>query len=412
MHSNGLDEYIHKKITEGLVPGAVLMISSQGKIVHEAAYGCEQLFYLDQSGFRASDQSYPLKIAANIKPLTTTQSITVNHIFDLASVTKVLVTSFAIMLLLDAGSIALNKPLHQYLPIFNTADKRDITLAQLITHSAGFIPWVPLYYHADNPKDAINYIAQLSLQYLPGTQYLYSDLGFITLGYLIEQITGYSLDNFIKKYLFHKLNLHKATFNPDKHKYPFAATSHGNPYEYNLITSNKFGSQQPEDIEKFTKWRDYTLIGEVSDGNAFYAFHDIAGHAGLFATAAEVNTLLELVNNHGYFSNKLVIKPETIKLLTRDCGLHFCLGWKIFNQELQAVLAQTDFVTHKVIGHLGFTGTLVLCIPEQRLNIILLTNRQNLGLNAQGVYNDLTEFRQEVIRKVITSFPQTSKKPN
>ncbi len=393
-----IDAYVENKITEQLIPGAVVLISSRGQIIHEAAYGFSQLFYLDKLLFSATDQPYPKKIAAGIKPLALPQRMMTDQVFDMASVTKVLATAFAIMLLLEAERLTLNDPLKLYLPEFNTEDKRDITIDQLITHCGGFIPWIPLYYYAENRKDAIAYIAQYPLSYPPGTKTLYSDLNYLILGYLIEQITGESLDSFIYTHLFKPLNLSRTTFNPDPNKLNLVATSHGNPYEYHLIASNKFGSKQPEDVRKFTKWRDYTLVGEVNDGNAFHAFQGIAGHSGLFATATEVNTLLELINQRGYFNNISIINRHIIDHLVDSGTLNFCLGWKTLNHEYYSILSQTDWADERMIGHSGFSGTWVACFPNKGFNLILLTNRQNLGLNKAGTYNDLFEFKKEILR--------------
>src|SRR5690606_2521774 len=120
----------------------------------------------------------------------------------------------------------------------------------------------------------------------PGAQRAYSDLGFMLLGCLVERISGRPLDRFLEEELYGPLGLRSTAFRPrDRGLGPFAATSHGNPYEYRMVADPNFGYRVEENALDFTRWRNYTLIGEVNDGNAFYGNEGLAGHAGLFSTA-------------------------------------------------------------------------------------------------------------------------------
>lgn len=396
---NALEQCLTKHINNKLIPGAVLSISYDNAILCEQAYGFSQLMYLDNSRF-AIEKSYLDNIKAGIKPLANPVAMTIEHLFDLASLTKVLATTFAAMLLVDNGALNLDKPLSAYLNEFANSDKKALTIRQLLNHTAGLAPWAPLYYHANNPADAIKHIAKKPLHGRPGANYLYSDLGFIILGYLIEKITGAPLVVFLKKTLFSALGLTAVFSNPPRGNYKIAATSHGNPYEYKMVTDESFGYPCQVNLTKFSAWRNYTLNGEVNDGNAYHVFNGSAGHAGLFASAADVNTLIQLIVNRGCFKNKALLKSATIDAFINPAD---CLGWKILNDSLNPVLRNSILENKLIIGHSGFTGGFIFIAPELKLTFILLTNRQNLGVNADGSYNDLTKLREAIIKIIISN---------
>jgi CubicO group peptidase (beta-lactamase class C family) len=313
--------------------------------------------------------------------------------FDLASVTKVMATTFAVMLLVDEGKLELDAPLSTYLPDFRGGGKDAITLRHLLTHRAGLYQWRPLYYHAADEAEAYVAIRDLPLAWAVGEGRHYSDLGFMLLGMVVERVSGLPLDRFLARELYEPLGLRRTGYRPAEGRPvsappppgPFAATSHGNPYEYHMVHDSTFGYRIPGDPDAWNGWRTRTLVGEVNDGNAFYAFQGVAGHAGLFSTAGELHVLLELLLNRGTYAGERYVRAEVVDTFLRSMGDGQALGWQV-----------PDYAPPGSFAHTGFTGTYVLGVPEQRLAVILLTNRQNVGTDPRGYYTDLGPLQRAV----------------
>ncbi len=379
--SENLDSLLESSIQLGQIPGAVLLIAKDGEIMHHKAYGHAQLFEY------------------GMNRLERPPVLTVDHRFDLASLTKVFATTLSIMVLVEQQRIVLDDPVHRYLPEFRDQHKDSITVRHLLTHSSGLHPWKPTYYHASYSDEVYRYICSLPLAYPVGLERHYSDLGFMLLGYLIEEVTGLSLDQFVLEEIYHPLQLYGTSFNPDANDGPFAATSHGNPFEKRMVEDDDFGYRCDESPDDFTGWRDYTLVGEVNDGNAFYAHKGVAGHAGLFSTATDLKILLDLLMNGGSYSGRRIVSENVIDtFLTKD-QFDNGLGWAMSSSVLPV-----DELPQGSFGHTGFTGTYALAIPSAKLSIILLTNRQNLGVDASTHYPSLTNLRKDVVHIVISHF--------
>ena len=370
------DSLVAEAVARERVPGAVLLVAQNGRVLHERAYGSAQLYEL--RGGRVERLAEP-------RPLRT------STLFDLASVTKVMATTFAIMLLVDSGAVDLDAPVGRYLPEFGDPPHSGITVRHLLTHSSGLYRWQPIYYHARNAAEAVAHIDRLPLEFETGAGRQYSDLGFMLLGAIVERVSGRPLDVFVREELYEPLGLRATTFNPREHGFTdFAATSHGNPYERQMVHDTAFGYRYDGDPSAWDGWRAYTLVGEVNDGNAFYAFGGVAGHAGLFSTAAELRVLLDLLLQRGEYSGTRHLRPETVDaFLTRDRYGHG-LGWMMPRE-----LPEGSF------AHTGFTGTYVAGVPRYGLAVVLLTNRQNLGRSAEGQYPDVNGLRAAVMRALV-----------
>lgn len=356
------DSVIAGEIDRGFVPGAVLLVSLNGDVVFEKAYGHARLYEFDRSR------------------TDTPELLTVDHLFDLASLSKVFGTTMAVMLLADRGVLDLDVPLYRYLPDFRGENKDSVTVRHLLSHTAGLEPWKPIYYHADQSGRALAYVTSLPLAYSVATARHYSDLGFMLLGAVVERLTGESLDSFLERSLYGPLQLETVTFRPlEKGHTLIAATSHGNPYERRMIEDDNFGYKTDEDPASFTGWRNYVLQGEVNDGNAFHAFEGVAGHAGLFGTAKDLSVLLQVLLNKGRYGGSVIFRPETVNLFLKPDHTGSGLGWAMA-PDIIGVEYPGAF------GHSGFTGTHVVAIPELDLSIILLTNRQHGGPLPSGYY--------------------------
>ena len=356
-----------------LIPGAVFLVSKDGRVVHERAFGYAEL------------NDYAMHRLASPRAMRT------STMFDLASVTKVMATTFAVMMLVDRGQIELDAPAYRYLPDFRGVHLDSITVRHLLQHSAGLVQWQPLYYHASNSAETYNVIRGMPLEWGVGEGRHYSDLSFMLLGYIVEHVSGQRLDVFLTQNLYRPLGLASTTFNPRSRGFTeFAATEQGNVYEKHMVYDPTFGYLYKGDPTAWNGWRQYVLNGEVDDGNSFYANAGVAGHAGLFSTAEDLRVLLDMLVNRGQYSGDQYIRPSVIdEFFTRDKYQNF-LGW-----QAPAGLPAGSF------SHTGFTGTYVAGIPRYKLSIVLLTNRQNMGANPEGYFPDVGPLQQAVTRAVV-----------
>jgi len=363
-----------------LTPGAVFLVAKDGRVLHERAFGYAQLN--DYAGRRLPAPP----------PMRTTT------MFDLASVTKVMGTTFAVMLLVDRGLVDVDSPVSRYLPDFRGAHLDSITVRHLLQHSSGLVQWQPLYYHAANGAQTYDVIRNMPLGWGVGEARHYSDLGFMLLGYIVERVSGKPLDRFLAQNLYAPLGLESTTFNPKAHGFTqFAATEQGNVYERHMVYDSTFGYRYTGDPTAWNGWRQYVLNGEVDDGNSFYANAGVAGHAGLFSTAADLRVLLDLLNDRGVYGGKRYIRADVIdQFLTRDKYLNF-LGWQ----------SPRDLPAGS-FSHTGFTGTYVLGVPAYKLSIVLLTNRQNMAPDQRGYFPDLAPLQRAVSMAIVNgaSAPQ------
>jgi CubicO group peptidase (beta-lactamase class C family) len=312
-------------------------------------------------------------------------------VFDLASVTKVMATTYAVMLLVDRGLVDVDEPVHRYLPEFRGARLDSITVRHLLTHSSGLYQWQPLYYNGGTPRATYDFIRTLPLQWGVGEGRHYSDLGFMLLGYLVERVSGRPLDLFLRQELYDPLGLRATGFNPRARGLTeFAATSHGNPYERKMVYDTAFGYDYDGDPTAWNGWRGYTLLGEVNDGNAWYAHAGVAGHAGLFSTARELGVLLDVLLSKGTYGGRRYLGAEVVERFTRKDVFENGLGWQVPRGAPEGSFS-----------HSGFTGTYVLGVPRYRLGVVLLTNRQNLGTNQAGYYPDVGGVQQAVTRALL-----------
>lgn len=359
---------------EHTIPGAVLLVARDGKVIHQRAFGWAQL-----NDFHVHRLAHP-------RPMHT------STLFDLASVTKVMATTMAVMMLTSEGRIDVDAPVYTYLPDFRGAHLDSITVRHLLTHSAGLVQWQPLYYHASNERETYDVIRQMPLQWGVGEGRHYSDLGFMLLGYIVEHVTRQPLDRFVHDSLYARLGLRSTTYLPKRHGFrDFAATEQGNGYERHMVYDSTFGYRYRGDPTAWNGWREYVLDGETDDGNAWYANNGVAGHAGLFSTAADLHVLIDLLLAHGSYHGRQYIRPDVVdRFLTRDRYQNF-LGWMSPNG-----LPDGSF------SHTGFTGTYVLGVPKYGLSIVLLTNRQNMGTDARGYFPDVGPLQAAISHAIVS----------
>ncbi|HVF50313.1 MAG TPA: serine hydrolase [Pyrinomonadaceae bacterium] len=294
---------------------------------------------------------------------------TLDTIYDLASLTKPLVTGLLCALLSERGALETERAVAHYLPEFAAReDKRDITVRQLLTHTSGLPAWRPLYLLTGGDRAlALETIAAQPLEYASGTRVVYSDLGFITLGLLVERITRHSLAEFARQEIFAPLGLKRTFFNPARalQMGVAACESGGNNYERGMCGDAAGGAAQS------FQWREDLIWGEVHDGNAHF-LGGAAGHAGLFSDARET---LRIAAQFLPAETRL-LAPETCALFRTNmtAGLDEArsFAWQLAATKDSTASAS---LSPESFGHLGFTGTSCWIDPAHERIFILLTNR-------------------------------------
>lgn len=278
-------------------------------------------------------------------------------IFDLASLTKVLATTAAVMRLYDRGDLALDAPLAEWLPEFAAADASDtrrlrVTLRMLLDHSSGLPGYVRLFESANDRLAIVEACLRQPLAADPGTRAEYSDIGFIILGYLIEKIAGERLDSFCQREIFAPLRMSTTRFCPEK-----------------LLRAS---IPPTEDDRSF---RHRVIQGEVHDENAS-VMGGVAGHAGLFSNAADILRFARCILANGLTpSGMQLFSAQTVALFAtpaqQPSGTSRALGWDMPS----APSSSGTLFSARSIGHLGFTGTSLWIDLDAGIAVTLLTNR-------------------------------------
>ena len=280
--------------------------------------------------------------------------VTPRSVFDLASLTKVVATTTAVMKLYDSGALRLDDPVARYIPAFADAGKASVTIRQLLTHTGGLIPFRPFYRQRPTPTQVVREILADSLIYEPGADYRYSDLGPIVLAWVVETISGQSFDDYTRQEIFEPLGMFDTGFRP---------------------VSRAAWSDEIVPTEQDNYFRRRLVQGVVHDETA-YVLGGAAGNAGLFSTAADLARFAWMMSNEGRVGNTQFLKPETVRLFTTaaDPDRHTrALGWD--TRSLTGYSSAGRHFGRFAYGHTGFTGTSMWIDPDQRLFVVLLTNR-------------------------------------
>lgn len=353
MANNLISEFLRSRIGIGDFPSAVYLVAEKGEIVLRDAVGLAVV--------------EPERIAAEIET-----------IYDLASLTKVLVTGLLCAKLIELGEIKLDDKIVKFFGEFDTDEKREITIENLLTHTSGFIAWMPFYsdysYLSENIERTIEVISRKELLNPPNTKVVYSDLNFILLGHLIEKIADDSflirLNAIARKEIFTPLGFEKTYFNPHRRLLrEIAASEKGNEFEKQ--TCRELGYEIEFPFFPFTPFRDYQIWGEVHDGNCYF-MNGVSGHAGLFSTAEETFKIAQQF----LADQTTLLKPETCRLFRKNFTPHLnearSIGFQLAGTPESTAgraLSKDSF------GHLGFTGTSLWIDPVKERIFILLTNR-------------------------------------
>ena len=373
-YSSQIDETIEKGLSESSFTGAVVLVGSADEILYQKAYGYATLYEQD------------LKVVEN--PVSTSD----DHLFDIASLTKIFATTYGMMALQSDGIIQLDDPVSDYIEEFAKLPHSEITIRHLLSHTSGLRQWYPTYYAIDNSSEFVNWVVDLDLSGSPGENRRYSDLGFMVLAEIIERVTEQNLEDYLYERIYEPLGLKEIGFNPgSESEQKVVSTSHGNSFERKMISDDSFGYSIDVDPNAWNEWRDYTLNGEVNDGNAFYTFSGVTGHAGLFAPADELSTLLQLILKDGYWNDRAIISSTTVEEFTTEDQFGNGLGWAMDPGFLHA-----ENLPEGSVGHTGFTGVNFVMSPNNDLYYIFLTNRQHVGVDESGNYPNLRSIREKL----------------
>ena len=335
-----IDELIQRGIAEKVFPGAVAYIVEQGAVLYYEAFGNRMC-------------------TPEIKPMLR------NTIFDLASLTKPIVTATLIMWFVEDGAIELNAPIQNYLPEFLHP---QVAISHLLTHTSGLPAWRATYLESKTKEEVVNYFSQIPLEYPTGTQVVYSCLGYILLGKLLERLTGEPLDELAQKWIFQPLEMNSTRYNPPSAwTNRCAATEDSNSFEKRMV------DYQPHD------WREGVIVGEVHDENAHF-LGGVSGNAGLFSTAIDIGKFCQMLINGG----DGILTTESINQMVtaHTTGLNESrgIGWIILEDSS--------------LYHTGFTGTSIRVNLERQKFTILLTNRVHPDASRPGIIEFRTKFHQ------------------
>ncbi len=320
---DAIDHIMSRAIRAGGFPGGVVVVGRRGATAVEKGFGT--LGYADRT-----------KVVAE------------RTIYDLASLTKVVGTTTAIMILYDQGKVKLDEPVSTYLPEFHGGAKDDITIRLLLEHRSGLPAAKELWRTAWSPEDARRMVLATPLECSPGACLIYSDIGADILGFVIEAVSKKSLDVFLRDQVFEPLGMSETTFRPHWTLRDRIAPTEVSPP------------------------RGYPLRGEVHDENA-YSLGGVAGHSGLFSTASDLAVFAQMMLNGGEINGVRLIADSTVALFTartEENGTRG-LGWDTCGGDASC----GKHLSPRTFGHTGFTGVSMWIDPDRDLFVILLTNR-------------------------------------
>ncbi len=313
-----IDRVVQEGMRAGGYPGAAVVIGRQGAAVWRKGFGT--LGWNFESDSVSTDRT----------------------IYDLASLTKVVATTTAAMVLYDEGRLSLDAKVSDYLPGFVGRWKDEVTIRHLLTHRSGLPAGRELWRVAHSPEEAREAVLTTKLRYRPGRAYIYSDLGADVLGWVVEAIAGQPLDVFVRQRVFEPLGMHDTFFLPP---------------------DSVRGRVAPTIAQ-----------GLVHDENA-QALGGVAGHAGLFSTADDLAIFAQMMLDGGIYEGRRIVSDSTVRLFTQRAAGSRALGWEMAEGRHGA----GEYLGASAYGHVGFTGTSMWIDPQRDMFVILLTNRVHLA---------------------------------
>ena len=350
-----LDEIIEAEIAKKQLPGAVVIVGRKGKVVWRRAYGNRA-----------------------VEPAP--EPMTVDTIFDLASLTKVVATATSIMILVERGLVRLGDPVSRYVPEFGESGKKSITVEQLLTHRSGLIPDNDVKDYEQGPEEAMRNVWKLAPLAEAGSKFIYSDVNYIVLAELVKRVSGKPVDQFASENIFRPLGMKDTGYKPDAGLTP------------RIAPTEKRGE----------KW----MRGEVHDPRA-HLLGGVAGHAGLFSTADDLAIYCQMILNRGEFQGARVLSPMGVARMTEARpnggnavdGAARGIGWDIYTGYSAN---RGDLFPVGSFGHTGFTGTSLWIDPSSETFVVFLCNRVHPRLDPKHPA-DVSSLRGRVASVVAAS---------
>ena len=379
-----IDDAVLESIARKETPGAVVLVARKGRIVYRKAFG---------------DRA--------IEPKR--EAMTVDTIFDLASLTKIVATSTSIMILVERGKVSLADPVALYIPEFAKNGKERITVEQLMTHRAGLVPDNEIADYVGKTVDPLPMIYELRPSYEPGTRFVYSDVGFIVAAEIVRRVSQKRIDEFADDNVIGPLAM-RQTFFITMDRLSKAQSI------MNFIMSAS--SVSAEKIREMTEMYMLTPLdkiaptetrggrwmrGEVHDPRA-YEMGGVAGHAGLFSTADDLAIFCQMFLNKGEYNGARILAPYSVERMISAQNLPTSqmrgIGWDI-NTSFSS--NRGDLFPVGTFGHTGFTGTSLWLDPASETFVVLLTNR--VHPNGKGDVTRLRSFVASIVAGAITEPP-------
>ncbi|HUE72355.1 MAG TPA: exo-beta-N-acetylmuramidase NamZ domain-containing protein [Pirellulaceae bacterium] len=334
-HLARIDEIVAQGIAEKKMPGCVVCIGRQGKIVLLKAYGNKQV--------------QPSEVP-----------MTVDTVFDMASITKPVATATSVMLLVERGQLKLGDKVATLIPEFAANGKQEITIRDLLIHQSGLLPDNAVGDYKEGQEKAIEKICQLGLQAPTGTKFIYSDVNYVLLAEIIRRVSGKSVHEFSQENIFRPLGMRETGYLP----------------------SDELKARAAPTEQRNGKW----IQGEVHDPRS-HLLGGVAGHAGLFSTAEDMAVYAQMMIGGGEHGGVRILSPRTVAVMTQgykvSTGLRG-LGW---DKRTGYSINRGELLTDSAFGHGGFTGTVLWIDPELELFVIFLSNR--LHPDGKGLVNPL-----------------------
>ncbi|KAJ5174987.1 uncharacterized protein N7482_000864 [Penicillium canariense] len=350
-----------------ILPGGSVMVGHQGTIVSAFAFGNASLYADAHGTLLPSDEWVPARM---------------NTIYDMASLTKV-VTAVAVLRAIDDGKLDYRKPVSQYLPEFATSGKRNVTILMLLTHTSGFPAdpepglYDPRYTTMQQRVDAI---IQHELANPPGSTYLYSDLNFMNLRFVLERITKTPFDKLVDSFT-RELGMTSTFFNKGN------TNASSNPY-YARMAPTEYQIEVLGDSEPK---RPQPVRGTVHDENA-WALDGVSGHAGLFSSVGDVSILCQMILNNGTYGGKQILSPQSVDLMFTNFNAKFPGDEHSIGFELNQFYFSGPMAGLQAGGHTGFTGTSLFVDRASETFMVML---------AHNVHPNRTWSSNNIVREAL-----------
>ena len=347
-----VDSVIRAAIADRATPGATIAVARRGKLVMLKGYGRTDW-------------------AAGAPPATD------STMYDMASLTKVVSATTAAMILEEEGKLDLDRTVASYLPEYDVPDKHTITVRMLLTHTSGIRSNHPLWKEAKGREQYFAGMVKFPLEGTPGSTALYTDWNMVLLQFIIERVTGQTLDQFVEARVFGPLGMRDTRYNPPESLKPRIA---------------------PTEIEDF---RGGQVWGVVHDETA-WVLGGVSGNAGLFSSARDLAVFMQMMLDGGSYNGVQILKPSTVARWTarQRPDASRALGWDTPSPGSSA----GRFFSPRSFGHTGFTGTSIWADPEREVFVVLLTNRVNPTRDNQKI-GPLRRAVADVVQQAITDSP-------